>query len=120
EAGRIAPALAEAQATFLVQDLVNTPAEDMGPAALEAAAEALAKQHGAKVKVTRGDALEQEFPMVDRKSTRLNSSHDQISYAVFCNPRHLPSFPTRRSSDLRPAGSRRRWPKRRRLSWCRT
>src|SRR5206468_10222496 len=23
-------------------------------------------------------------PEVDRKSTRLNSSHDQISYAVFC------------------------------------
>src|SRR2546421_2738438 len=23
-------------------------------------------------------------PVVDRKSTRLNSSHDQISYAVFC------------------------------------
>src|SRR5216683_5365852 len=23
-------------------------------------------------------------PMRDRKSTRLNSSHDQISYAVFC------------------------------------
>src|SRR2546428_7809243 len=23
-------------------------------------------------------------PYVDRKSTRLNSSHDQISYAVFC------------------------------------
>src|SRR5206468_8435241 len=23
-------------------------------------------------------------PAVDRKSTRLNSSHDQISYAVFC------------------------------------
>src|SRR2546427_9568490 len=23
-------------------------------------------------------------PMVDRKSTRLNSSHSQISYAVFC------------------------------------
>src|SRR2546421_2801545 len=23
-------------------------------------------------------------PMLDRKSTRLNSSHDQISYAVFC------------------------------------
>src|SRR5712664_4415808 len=23
-------------------------------------------------------------PTVDRKSTRLNSSHDQISYAVFC------------------------------------
>src|SRR2546421_7108477 len=23
-------------------------------------------------------------PIIDRKSTRLNSSHDQISYAVFC------------------------------------
>src|SRR2546430_3811236 len=29
--------------------------------------------------VLRGDA-----PEVDRKSTRLNSSHSQISYAVFC------------------------------------
>src|SRR2546428_7561439 len=31
--------------------------------------------------------LEEEVllvPEVDRKSTRLNSSHDQISYAVFC------------------------------------
>src|SRR6478672_9268478 len=25
-----------------------------------------------------------DFPASDRKSTRLNSSHDQISYAVFC------------------------------------
>src|SRR2546430_3344197 len=25
-----------------------------------------------------------ELPNVDRKSTRLNSSHSQISYAVFC------------------------------------
>src|SRR5206468_10811279 len=25
-----------------------------------------------------------ERPSIDRKSTRLNSSHDQISYAVFC------------------------------------
>src|SRR5690348_14431577 len=56
----------------------------------------------------------------DRKSTRLNSSHPSISYAVFClkkknmsdadvlsfffsaHPDHraLHSFPTRRSSDL--------------------
>src|SRR5437764_581161 len=38
----------------------------------------------------------------DRKSTRLNSSHRCISYAVFCFvvPRSLLSFPTRRSSDL--------------------
>src|SRR5688572_2538293 len=40
--------------------------------------------------------------ILDRKSTRLNSSHSQISYAVFCYPHHrdLHSFPTRRSSDL--------------------
>src|SRR5438270_7546575 len=25
-----------------------------------------------------------EKPLIDRKSTRLNSSHSQISYAVFC------------------------------------
>src|SRR5256886_15752127 len=25
-----------------------------------------------------------DFPTIDRKSTRLNSSHSQISYAVFC------------------------------------
>src|SRR5438876_10804 len=39
---------------------------------------------------------------VDRKSTRLNSSHPSISYAVFCFAPHLylHSFPTRRSSDL--------------------
>src|ERR1035438_2954299 len=40
--------------------------------------------------------------LVDRKSTRLNSSHLGISYAVFCcgATGDLPSFPTRRSSDL--------------------
>src|SRR5690349_980412 len=36
-------------------------------------------------------------PSIDRKSTRLNSSYVEISYAV---PRRPPSFPTRRSSDL--------------------
>src|SRR5438034_483673 len=38
--------------------------------------------------------------LVDRKSTRLNSSHTVISYAVFCDLQDLHSFPTRRSSDL--------------------
>src|SRR2546430_7502085 len=31
-----------------------------------------------------GDRLEGRAPAQDRKSTRLNSSHSQISYAVFC------------------------------------
>ena len=57
-------ALAEAQAVRLIRDLVNTPAEDMGPAALEEQCEALAKTHAARLEVTRGDTLEQEYPMV--------------------------------------------------------
>ena len=57
-------AVAEAQAVCLVRDLVNTPAEDMGPAALEEQCEKLAKQHSTKLSVTKGDALEQEYPMV--------------------------------------------------------
>ncbi len=64
DAGRIDAAIAEAQAVCLVRDLVNTPAEDMGPAALEDACETLAKTHSAKLAVTRGDALEQDYPMV--------------------------------------------------------
>jgi leucyl aminopeptidase len=75
EAGRIAAAEAEARAVCLVQDLVNTPAEDMGPAQLEELAEALAKEHGAKLKVTRGDALEQEFPMVHAVGRAAARSH---------------------------------------------
>src|SRR2546430_8762850 len=29
-------------------------------------------------------SFQNDFPGTDRKSTRLNSSHSQISYAVFC------------------------------------
>src|SRR5699024_10558927 len=44
--------------------------------------------------------IDPEKVNVDRKSTRLNSSHVSISYAVFCSHGDLHSFPTRRSSDL--------------------
>ncbi len=57
-------AIAEASAVGLVRDLVNTPAEDMGPAALESECEKLVKKYKAKLKVTKGDALEQGYPMV--------------------------------------------------------
>ncbi len=56
--------LAEAAATALVRDLVNTPTEDMGPAQLEHEAQLIAKAHGAEFKVISGDALERGFPMV--------------------------------------------------------
>ncbi|ANU08567.1 Cytosol aminopeptidase [Paraurantiacibacter namhicola] len=64
KAGRIDAAMFEARAECLVRDLINTPAEDMGPAGLEAEAERIAKAHGGKLNVVRGDALEQGFPMV--------------------------------------------------------
>lgn len=44
-------------ATGLVRDLINTPAADLGPAELAAAAEALAARHGATVRVVVGDGL---------------------------------------------------------------
>jgi leucyl aminopeptidase len=54
-----------ADAVYLVRDLVNTPAGDMGPEALEAAARELAKAQGASVKVVTGDKLLKEnFPAV--------------------------------------------------------
>ena len=50
----------------LARDLINTPSNDMGPAELEDAARALAKQHGAAVQVTSGDALAKNFPLIAR------------------------------------------------------
>jgi leucyl aminopeptidase len=60
----IAPAVAEMRGVALVRDLVNTPAADMGPAALEAAAERIARAHGGTLTVTKGEALEQGYPMI--------------------------------------------------------
>jgi len=64
DAKAIAAAQAEAAAVAKVRDLVNTPAEDMGPSDLEAEAEALAKVHRADLHVVRGDALQRDYPMV--------------------------------------------------------
>ena len=71
----IEPARAEAEAVMLVRDLVNTPAEDMGPAALEAEAARLAKVHGAHLKVAHGDALERGFPLVHAVGRAAARSH---------------------------------------------
>ncbi|MBL8656043.1 MAG: leucyl aminopeptidase family protein [Altererythrobacter sp.] len=75
EAKAIAPALAEAAALTLVRDLVNTPAEDMGPAVLEAEAEKLAKAHGAAIEVVRGDALARDYPMIHAVGRAAARSH---------------------------------------------
>ena len=75
EVKAIPPALAEAAATALVRDLVNTPAEDMGPAQLEHEAQLIAKTHGAELKVTSGDALERGYPMVHGVGRAAARSH---------------------------------------------
>ena len=54
-----------ANAVFLVRDLVNTPANDMGPQELEEAARKLAEDHQAEITVTVGDdLLTQNFPLI--------------------------------------------------------
>lgn len=75
QVGRLPGYVAEASAEMLVRDLVNTPAEDMGPAALEAEFKRLAKEHGADLKVTRGDELEQGYPMVHAVGRAADRKH---------------------------------------------
>ena len=54
-----------ADASELTRNLVNTPAQDMGPVGLEKAFRDLASQFDATVRVTEGNALlEQNFPMI--------------------------------------------------------
>ena len=49
----------------LTRDLINTPANDLGPDALEAACRAIADHQGARLTCTRGaDLLEQNFPLI--------------------------------------------------------
>ncbi len=61
---RIDETVALAEATFLVRDLVNTPAADLGPQELEDSAAALAAAFGGTLTVTKGDALGEGYPMV--------------------------------------------------------
>jgi leucyl aminopeptidase len=53
------------QGVTLARDLINTPANDMGPAQLEQAARKLAARHAATITAVVGDALlEQNFPLI--------------------------------------------------------
>jgi leucyl aminopeptidase len=67
--------LALAESLHFGRDLINTPASDLGPAELEAAARDLANAFGGSVKVTEGSGLlSDNFPMihaVGRASDRL-------------------------------------------------
>lgn len=91
EVGRIAEAAAMAEATCLVRDLVNTPACDMGPAELAAAAETLAKSHDAKLAITKGDALTQGFPMIHAVGKAADKARaPRLIELHWGNPKHPP------------------------------
>jgi leucyl aminopeptidase len=53
------------RAVYSARHLINTPAANMGPAALEAVVQLLAKAHKAKLSVISGDdLLAQNYPMI--------------------------------------------------------
>jgi leucyl aminopeptidase len=64
EIAQVDEAVRQAEATALVRDMVNTPAADMGPDKIETIVEKLAEANGAEITVTRGDMLEENFPMI--------------------------------------------------------
>jgi leucyl aminopeptidase len=64
-----------ADATALVRNLVNTPAADMGPSDLQAAAEALATKHEAAFTITKGHDLEIGYPMIHAVGIAADKKH---------------------------------------------
>jgi leucyl aminopeptidase len=56
--------LRTAEAVRMARDLINTPANDLGPAELAEAASGLARRHGAAIRVVAGSELQRDFPMI--------------------------------------------------------
>ncbi|HMB47444.1 MAG TPA: leucyl aminopeptidase family protein, partial [Afifellaceae bacterium] len=56
--------LREADATYLARELINRPANDLGPDEIAEAMTALAKEFGARTEIAGGQALEENFPMI--------------------------------------------------------
>ena len=57
EAGELKAARRVGHACALARDMVNTPANDLGPLQIETIAREIAEQHGGKLEVVTGDAL---------------------------------------------------------------
>ena len=54
-----------ARACALARDMINTPANDMGPLQIETIAREIAEQHGARITVVQGDGLlEGNYPAI--------------------------------------------------------
>jgi leucyl aminopeptidase len=64
EGAQAAEVEAQAAAIFLARDLVNIPANDLGPDELEQAARAIAEKFGADVTTWCGGEISQGFPLI--------------------------------------------------------
>jgi leucyl aminopeptidase len=82
-----AATIAKANAVAMVRDLVNAPANIMGPDALEAAARSVAKLGKATVKVIKGDKLKKEFPLVYTVGAAAEQEPRLVDF-TWGNPRH--------------------------------
>lgn len=54
----------QAEAIFLTRDLINTPANDLGPDELADAVKQSAKRFGGQINIVKGPALERGFPLI--------------------------------------------------------
>lgn len=89
EPGRIANAAHQAAATALVRDLVNRPAGDLGPNALEIEAKRIAKTYKAEVMVTSGEALETGYPLIHAVGKAAMREHaPRLIELEWGDPRH--------------------------------
>ena len=78
-----------AEATALVRDMVNTPAADMGPGEIEAAAERIAKSCDAEFEVFRGDVLANGYPLIDAVGKAAEKAHaPRLIELIWGNPDH--------------------------------
>jgi leucyl aminopeptidase len=89
EPARIPAAEMQAAATALVRDLVNRPASDLGPNALETEAKRIAKSYKAEVTVTIGEALETGYPLIHAVGKAAARAHaPRLIEMEWGDPRH--------------------------------
>ncbi len=80
--------LAKAQAIWFARELINLPANDLGPSDLAAAVESLGRTFKAHVSVTRGDALlDENFPLVHAVG-RASSREPCLASLVWGDKKH--------------------------------
>ncbi|MFN0191341.1 MAG: leucyl aminopeptidase family protein [Aestuariivirga sp.] len=77
----------EANAVFMVRDLINRPANDLTPDALEAAVRKVAKAGRAALRIIKGAALKRDFPLIHTVGMA-SASPPRLTDFTWGNPRH--------------------------------